>query len=99
MTDDNWKTLRVPADAWETAKAQKEDDDRTWGEQIVRGDNPTTTDIDAERLASLIVDQIGAEAGGAKVDDSEIAKEVAQRLDYTNIADKVSEQVIRELRQ
>lgn len=35
MTDD-WKTLRVPEDAYEEAKAQKEAAGRTWGEQIVR---------------------------------------------------------------
>lgn len=39
MTDNEkteYKTLRVPEDAWETAKEQKEAAGRTWGEQIVR---------------------------------------------------------------
>lgn len=31
-----WKTLRVPTDAYEKAKAQKEAHGRTWGQQIVR---------------------------------------------------------------
>lgn len=37
MTDD-YKTLRVPEDDWETAKEQKEAAGRTWGDQIVRPD-------------------------------------------------------------
>jgi len=39
MTDDgpqDYKTLRVPDDAWERAREQKEAAGRTWGEQIVR---------------------------------------------------------------
>lgn len=31
-----YKTLRVPVEAWKEAKEQKEAADRTWGEQIVR---------------------------------------------------------------
>lgn len=38
MTGD-WKTLRVPVEAWETAKVQKEENGRTWGDQIVRGED------------------------------------------------------------
>ena len=33
---DDWKTLRVPPGAYETAKSQKEAAGRTWGEQIIR---------------------------------------------------------------
>jgi hypothetical protein len=36
MTDDDWKTLRVPADAWEQAQEQRQEAGRTWGEQVVR---------------------------------------------------------------
>lgn len=36
---DDWKTLRVPPGAYEAAKAQKEANDRTWGEQIVRDES------------------------------------------------------------
>lgn len=38
---DNWKTLRVPPEAYEEAKAQKDENGRTWGEQIVREENET----------------------------------------------------------
>jgi len=44
MTQDNWKTLRVPAEAYKQAKQQKEEHNRTWGEQLVC-DNPTTTEV------------------------------------------------------
>jgi hypothetical protein len=39
MTNDNWHTLRVPPEAYDAAKAQKEDNDRTWGEQVVRSND------------------------------------------------------------
>jgi hypothetical protein len=54
MTQDNWKTLRVPPEAYETAKAQKEDNDRTWGEQLVRpeGDDTTSAPTDPEAIAA-----------------------------------------------
>ena len=46
-----WKTLRVPKSAWEEAKAQKEEHDRTWGEQIVRGNDPEKlTEEDVRRI-------------------------------------------------
>jgi hypothetical protein len=95
MTDDNWKTLRVPPEAYETAKAQKDDAGRTWGEQVVAPVTPDVTDY--EDLAARIVDQIGADAGGPQVDDTEIARAVARELDYAHLADKVSEQVVREI--
>lgn len=39
MTNDNWHTLRVPPEAYDAAKAQKVDNDRTWGEQVVRSND------------------------------------------------------------
>lgn len=44
MTEDNWKTLRVPPEAYEQAKEQKEKHGRTWGEQLVC-DNATTMEV------------------------------------------------------
>jgi len=54
MSGDNWKTLRVPPEAYDKAKAQKEANNRTWGEQIVRADDDTT-DLDtlAASLATI----------------------------------------------
>lgn len=55
MSDD-WHTLRVPPEAYERAKAQKEADGRTWGDQIVRPDEDTedSDDLDADELAEQI---------------------------------------------
>ena len=53
-----YKSLRVPEDAWEEAKAQKEAEGRTWGEQIVRTDaedvEADTTQPSAEEIAAEI---------------------------------------------
>jgi hypothetical protein len=66
MTD--YKTMRVPREAWEAAKAQKEEANRTWGEQIVRPDSdglrehPTAPELDTERLAELIREEVDTDA-------------------------------------
>lgn len=39
MTNDTWKTVRVPPEAYERAQEQRQAADRTWGEQIVRQDD------------------------------------------------------------
>jgi len=52
----DYKTLRVPVPAWERAKDQKENADRTWGEQIVRpedGDGGTADGDVAGAIQSL----------------------------------------------
>jgi len=95
MSKDDWKTLRVPPEAYDQAKAQKEDADRTWGEQLVAPVEPDMTDPDD--LAARIVEQIGADVGGPQVDNSGIARAVARELDYAHLADKVSEQVVGNL--
>lgn len=49
MSNDDWKTLRVPPDAYERAQEQRKAAGRTWGEQIVRPENDTVED----RLARI----------------------------------------------
>jgi len=51
MAQDDWKTLRVPPEAYNTAKAQKEEAGRTWGEQLVA---PVEPDFDRESLAERL---------------------------------------------
>jgi len=55
MTNNNWKTLRVPPEAYEEAKAQKEEAGRTWGEQVVAPVEPDDVDTDelVERLERI----------------------------------------------
>jgi hypothetical protein len=87
MAQDDYKTMRVPTDAWERAKEQKESAGRTWGEQIVRPDGDSTDD---STEAPEVVE--------ATVDTDEIASEVAAKIDYAELASKVSEDVVGELR-
>jgi hypothetical protein len=92
MTNDDWKTLRVPADKYHEAKEQKEADGRTWGEQIVRpdSDKDTTTDVDV----ATIVDAIGAELpNGSEVDSGKLAREVSAHLDYVELANKTADEL------
>jgi hypothetical protein len=50
-----WKTLRVRRDAYDRAKEQKEEQGRTWSEQIVRGAEPERVSLDEidARLARI----------------------------------------------
>jgi len=52
MTKDNWKTIRVPVEAYEKAKEQKENNNRTWGEQLVCNNTTTTEVVDCDNVAS-----------------------------------------------
>lgn len=47
MSNDEWKTIRVPPEDWKRAKAQKDAADRKWGEQIVRPDDDRHADLKA----------------------------------------------------
>jgi len=67
MSENNWKTLRVPPEAYERAKEQKDEHDRTWGEQLVCED-PTTINV----VAVDDLEDIGAGADGESIDYAEI---------------------------
>lgn len=61
MTDD-YKTMRVPTDAWERAKEQKEAAGRTWGEQIVRPETDDTgPETDADAMTEARVRELARE--------------------------------------
>lgn len=77
-----WKTLRVPVDAYEEAKAQKEDEGRTWGQQIVRdSDKATTTEsVDTTEIVEEIKNDLSM-AADPGVDEAEIVDQVTGRID------------------
>lgn len=84
MTD-SWKTLRVPPEAYKYAKVQKDENDRTWGEQIVREENETPDT--GEQIVMLKTDVMKlsdelAEVRG-KIDDlqAQLPKDVATELE------------------
>jgi len=78
MTQDDWKTLRVPPEAYETAKAQKDDADRTWGEQLVA---PVEPDYDRESLAERLdrIESAAREATSAAQSAEQAINEVTER--------------------
>lgn len=92
MTQDNWKTLRVPTEQYEKAKAQKESNGRTWGQQIVRAYDDEGPDLD-EETAQEIINCIGAEVGGPSVDSDKLARQVAATIDYAELASKVANEL------
>jgi hypothetical protein len=75
MTDNDWKTLRVPSEAYETAKAQKAEHGHTWGEQLVC-DAPETVEV--VRVDDLERD---TDDGGIDIDYAELATRVADELE------------------
>lgn len=81
MGNDNWHTLRVPPEAYETAREQKEEHGRTWGEQVVRPDDGGG-DAAPER---------------AEIDTDALARDVAAALDYAALAEQVADDVTRRL--
>lgn len=85
-----YKSLRVPKDAWEDAKAQKESADRTWGEQIVRSDGE---DVEAD-TTQVSAEEIAAELDSAGVNEATLAEYVADYLvsEY-QLPRKVAEEV------
>jgi len=90
MSKDNWKTLRVPPEAYDKAKEQKDKHDRTWGEQLVCNNTTTTEVVDAQE----IVNQIATTADETgRVDDDSIAREVVQQLDYAQLANAVAKEL------
>lgn len=99
MTDSGYTTITVREQTKERLDEHR--DGQKWDEylEMLRREHadPITVN-DVEELADLLVDTIGAEAGGPAVDDSEIAREVARQLDYTALADKVADEVVGRLR-
>lgn len=54
-------------------------------------------ELDPE-TAEAIIETIGAEVGGASVDDGELAREVARQIDYAALADRVADELEARLR-
>jgi len=96
---DNWHTIRVPPEAYEQAKAQKEANGRTWGEQLVRPEEDGDSD-EVDELVDAIRDELNADS-----DTEAIADAVADRVDTPETVRldaserrKIAEEVAGELR-
>lgn len=91
MTNDDWKTLRVPVADYNDAKAQKEEHGRTWGEQIVRPDGDGGEDYpDADEIAAAVTASLDLDTDH---DFDTLAHEVAARIDYAMLASKVADEL------
>jgi len=109
MPKDGYKSVSIPEEQHATASSYKpQNASWSWGDALVAGAERLNDDLDSDAqrfgettdsdaLAERIVDAIGSEVGGPAVGDSEMAASVARQLDYTHLADKVSEQVVSQL--
>lgn len=82
MSGDNWKTLRVPPEAYDEAKEQKEEHGRTWGEQVVRDEDNAPRDVDA--LVDELKDELSMTADpGAPTSDADVERmmETLERIE------------------
>lgn len=50
-------------------------------------------DIPPEQFVKELIDVLGAEVGGPQVDDSELAREVARRIDYAELANRTADEL------
>lgn len=69
-----YKTMRVPAEAWKTAKAAKKPDE-SWGEYLLRcTKNPPEIKeyTNAERVATSITAELNIDADGARTEINEL---------------------------
>jgi hypothetical protein len=92
----DYGTIKIPREEYERHNKRRKELAESWAAYI-DGQSPDLPN-DAEDVATRIVEQIGADVGGPQVDDTEIARAVARELDYAHLADKVSEQVVREIK-
>jgi hypothetical protein len=91
MTDYDTR-IPVTAEGRDLARESKRDGE-TWDEYIRRcaDEPPEVTEL---VNASELVDAIAAEADGqGRVDDSELAREVARQLDYGELANAVADEL------
>lgn len=90
MTD--WTTIRVRTDAKQAAEARKPDC-MTWSEFLAAEEYDP--DVDVHEL----VNAIAAEADGrGRVDDDELARAVARKIDYAELANAVASELETRLR-
>lgn len=71
-------------------------DGRSWDyflEQLRREHADPITINDVSELADILVDELGAAAGGPQVDDSEIAAAVVRQFDYVELASAVADEL------
>ena len=103
MSAKSYQSLNVNDDTHERMKAYRDDHghngmDEAVSELLDRVEGepePITLD---EATIEQLVDELGAAVGGPAVDDSNLAREVAARIDYAELARKTADKVLEEVR-
>jgi len=99
---DGWKTIRVPPEAYETAKAQKDEHGRTWGQQLVRPDDDADDRVNVDAMAEAVASNIDATPAAVEVDADELAARIVDEIAATaggpQVDDsKIAREVARQL--
>lgn len=79
MSRDDWKTLRVPPEAYKEAKKQKDKHDRTWGQQLTHSETHDGPEVNIE-----VVDMETGESGLSR-DDVETIVETWVENNYERL--------------
>ena len=103
MSAKSYQSLNVNDDTHQRMKAYRDDHghngmDEAVSELLDRVEGepePITLD---EATIEQLVDELGAAVGGPPVDDSNLAREVAARIDYAELARKTADKVLEEVR-
>ena len=103
MSAKSYQSLNVNDDTHERMKAYRDDHghngmDEAVSELLDRVEGepePITLD---EATIEQLVDELGAAVGGTAVDDSNLAREVAARIDYAELARKTADNIRSDLR-
>ena len=103
MSAKSYQSLNVNDDTHERMKAYRDEHghngmDEAVSELLDRVEGepePITLD---EATIEQLVDELGAAVGGPAVDDSNLAREVAARIDYAELARKTADRVVEEVR-
>lgn len=89
MARDEWKTLRVPRESYEKAKEQKQNHDRTWGEQLLCNNTSTTSDniveTNKDDIVETLLQQVEPQLeqcnNNATIDIDALAEKIVSELD------------------
>ena len=103
MSAKSYQSLNVNDDTHQRMKAYRDDHghngmDEAVSELLDRVEGepePITLD---EATIEQLVDELGAAVGGPAVDNSNLAREVAARIDYAELARKTADRVLEEVR-
>jgi hypothetical protein len=97
MTDDR-RNIKIDREVFDAHNERRKAAGHDWTEYMRRLEYGDSTDgIQREEIQELI-NEIATQADDHRVDDDELARAVASKLDYAELADRVADEVERRLR-